>query len=174
MKNSSSPCGGGSRNGRVKTIGVLSLQGDFSKHRLRIETLGARAVAVRYPEELAGLHGLILPGGESTTMGKLLVRHRLLEALNRKVAEGLAVFATCAGTILLARRIDGVDQPHLGVMDIRVRRNAYGGSSKASKRISAFPPSALLRSAASSSGRPSFSRQARRWSSWALLKNAPS
>jgi len=109
-------------------IGVLALQGDVREHLHVLETLGARAVAVRRPSELASVDGLVLPGGESTTMAKLARIFELLEPLRAKVAEGLPMFGTCAGMILLADRIeDGVDgQETLGGLDITVRRNAFG------------------------------------------------
>jgi 5'-phosphate synthase pdxT subunit len=109
-------------------IGVLALQGDVREHLHVLETLGARPVAVRRPSELASLDGLVLPGGESTTMAKLARIFELLEPLRARVAEGLPMFGTCAGMILLADRIeDGVvGQETLGGLDITVRRNAFG------------------------------------------------
>ncbi len=108
------------------TIGVLALQGDITPHVQAIERLGHTAVRVRYPEALEALDALILPGGESTTIGMLLERWGLVDPLKRRVAEGLPVWGTCAGAILLAKRIEGSDQPTLGLMDIVVERNAYG------------------------------------------------
>jgi len=108
------------------TLGVLALQGDITPHVQAIERLGHRAVRVRYPEDLARLEALVLPGGESTTIGMLLERWGLTEPLKHRVAEGLPVWGTCAGAILLARRIEGTQQPTLGLIDIVVRRNAYG------------------------------------------------
>lgn len=110
----------------MKRIGILSLQGDSASHRKCIEELKAEAVPVRYPDELQGVHGLILPGGESTTIGKLMKRHGLLSPLARKLEEGFPVFATCAGAVLLARRLAGDDLPRLAVMSVVVQRNAYG------------------------------------------------
>ena len=81
---------------------------------------------VRYPEQLEDLDGIILPGGESTTMGKLLVRTGMMEPLRRKIESGLPVWGTCAGMILLAKELENDPQKHLAVMDICVRRNAYG------------------------------------------------
>ena len=109
-------------------IGVLALQGDVREHLHVLETLGARLVAVRRPSELASVDGLVLPGGESTTMAKLARIFELLEPLRARVAEGLPMFGTCAGMILLADRIeDGVvGQETLGGLDITVRRNAFG------------------------------------------------
>ena len=109
-------------------IGVLALQGDVREHLHVLETLGARPVAVRRPSELASVDGLVLPGGESTTMAKLARIFELLDPLRARVAEGLPMFGTCAGMILLADRIeDGVvGQETLGGLDITVRRNAFG------------------------------------------------
>ena len=109
-------------------IGVLALQGDVREHLHVLETLGARPVVVRRPAELASVDGLVLPGGESTTMAKLARIFDLLEPLRDRIAGGLPVFGTCAGMILLADRIeDGiVGQETLGGLDITVRRNAFG------------------------------------------------
>ena len=108
------------------TIGVLALQGAFVEHIRAVEALGARAREVRLPADLEGLDGLIIPGGESTTIGKLLVAFELLEPLRAWVREGRPVYGTCAGTILLARDIGGLDQPLIGTLDIAVQRNAFG------------------------------------------------
>ncbi|MBM3134114.1 MAG: pyridoxal 5'-phosphate synthase glutaminase subunit PdxT [Chloroflexi bacterium] len=109
-------------------IGVLALQGDFAEHLAMLRRLDVAATPVRLPAQLAGLDGLIIPGGESTTIGKLLVAYDLLAPIRQMVAAGQAVWGTCAGMILLAREaVDGIpDQPLLGVMDIVVRRNAFG------------------------------------------------
>jgi 5'-phosphate synthase pdxT subunit len=110
------------------TVGVLALQGDVREHLAVLDTLGVRAVAVRRVAELAACDGLVLPGGESTTMGKLARIFDLLEPLRERVADGLPVLGTCAGMILLADRVrDGVaGQETLGGLDITVRRNAFG------------------------------------------------
>ncbi|MHB0989014.1 MAG: pyridoxal 5'-phosphate synthase glutaminase subunit PdxT [Bellilinea sp.] len=105
-------------------IGVLALQGDFLEHQKMLERLGARVVQVRLPQHLQDLDGLIIPGGESTTIGKLAVEFGLMEPL-RAFAHNHAVWGTCAGAIFLARDI-GRDQPLLGVMDITLERNAFG------------------------------------------------
>jgi 5'-phosphate synthase pdxT subunit len=109
-------------------VGVLALQGDFREHLQALRRLGAAAVAVRAPEELASLQGLIIPGGESTTIGKLMARYRLLEPIRELVKKGEPLLGTCAGTIVMAKTIGAAanDQPALGVMDIAVERNAYG------------------------------------------------
>lgn len=106
------------------TIGVLALQGDFAEHARALQQLGVATRLVRLPQDLDGLDGLILPGGESTTIGKLATTYGLVEPLRQFAAER-AVWGTCAGAILLSRDI-GRDQPLLGLMDIRVERNAFG------------------------------------------------
>jgi 5'-phosphate synthase pdxT subunit len=109
-------------------IGVLALQGDFAEHLAMLRRLDVAATPVRLPGQLAGLDGLIIPGGESTTIGKLAVAYGLLAPIRQMVAAGKAVWGTCAGMILLAREAtDGIPgQPLIGVMDIVVRRNAFG------------------------------------------------
>jgi pyridoxal 5'-phosphate synthase pdxT subunit len=105
-------------------IGVLALQGAFIEHIQMLEKLGATTVPVRLPADLEGLDRLIIPGGESTTIGKLAVQYQLIEPL-RRFALANPVWGTCAGMILMANDI-GRDQPLLGVMDIVVERNAFG------------------------------------------------
>ncbi len=105
-------------------IGVLALQGAFFEHIQILRELGAEAVEVRLPADLEGLDGLIIPGGESTTIGKLAVLYGLMEPL-RDFAAAKPVWGTCAGMIFMARDI-GQDQPLLGVMDVVVQRNAFG------------------------------------------------
>jgi pyridoxal 5'-phosphate synthase pdxT subunit len=109
-------------------IGVLALQGDVREHRRALTTARAEVVAVRRPAELEGLDGIVLPGGESTTMGKLLTTFELLEPLRLALAAGLPAYGSCAGMILLADRVlDGTaDQVVLGGLDVTVRRNAFG------------------------------------------------
>ncbi len=108
------------------TIGVLALQGAFIEHVKMLKRLGATAREVRLPSDLDGLDGLIVPGGESTTIGKLLVSYELLEPLRGLVSSGFPIYGTCAGTILLAKDIGGLDQPLLATMDLVVERNAFG------------------------------------------------
>jgi 5'-phosphate synthase pdxT subunit len=105
-------------------IGVLALQGDFIEHIQMLNRLGAAAGEVRLPGDLQGLTGLIIPGGESTAIGKLMQDYGLMEPV-RAFARTHAVWGTCAGMILMARDI-GQDQPLLGLMDITVERNAFG------------------------------------------------
>ena len=110
------------------TIGVLALQGDVREHVHALQAAGAVTALVRRPSELATLDGIVLPGGESTTIGKLLVIFELLEPMRDAIKTGLPVYGSCAGMILLADRIeDGISgQPTIGGMDITVRRNAFG------------------------------------------------
>ena len=105
-------------------IGALALQGDFAEHITMLKKLGVDAVEVRLPEHLNGLDGLIIPGGESTTIGKLAVAYGLIEPL-RTFGKSHAIWGTCAGAIFLSNDI-GRDQPLLGLMDIKVKRNAFG------------------------------------------------
>ena len=107
------------------TIGVLALQGDYEAHARAFANAGARTVLVRKPEELKGLDGLVLPGGESTTMLKFLEKHGFFETLGEFVANR-PTFATCAGCILVAREVLRPKQRSLGVLDATVERNAYG------------------------------------------------
>jgi pyridoxal 5'-phosphate synthase pdxT subunit len=112
-------------------IGVLAVQGDVLEHLRMLRAAGARAVPVKRPEELEELDGILIPGGESTTIGKLAVMYGLLEPLRKLLDEGLPAFGTCAGAILLgtsATHADGrpSEQPLLGVLDTTARRNAFG------------------------------------------------
>jgi 5'-phosphate synthase pdxT subunit len=109
-------------------IGVLALQGDVREHLAALSSCGADAVRVRRPEELDAVDGIVVPGGESTTIGKLLVTFELLEPLQKRVAEGMPAYGSCAGMILLADRVlDGTaDQVGVGGIDMTVRRNAFG------------------------------------------------
>lgn len=109
-------------------LGIVALQGAVERHAEAFEALGAHAVAVRSAPDLSGVDAVVLPGGESTTISRLLVTSGLLEPLAAGLAEGLPAFGTCAGMILLAREVlDGrPDQRSLGAVDIAVRRNAFG------------------------------------------------
>ena len=115
-------------SGRPPVIGVLALQGDVREHRAMLEQAGARTVAVRRPAELAELDGIVIPGGESTTISKLARIFGLLDPLRDAVRGGLPAFGTCAGMIMLADSIeDGVvGQETIGGLDVAVRRNAFG------------------------------------------------
>lgn len=109
-------------------VGVLGLQGGIREHLHAIEAAGAVPVVVKHASALADIDGLILPGGESTTIGKLLDRFGLLDPLRERAREGMPLYGTCAGLILMARDISGThDAPHrLAVVDVSVERNAYG------------------------------------------------
>lgn len=109
-------------------VGVMALQGAFAAHQIALSECGIQSRQVRIAEDLEGLSGLILPGGESTTMSNLLLRSGLFAAVKAGIESGLQVFGTCAGMILLARHVtDGRDdQVSFGAMDISVQRNAYG------------------------------------------------
>ncbi|MBB6096694.1 5'-phosphate synthase pdxT subunit [Deinobacterium chartae] len=111
---------------QLPTLGVLALQGAFREHRRALEALGAVVREVRLPRDLTGLSGLIIPGGESTTIGKLMEDYALREPIHEFYRQGGAVWGTCAGAILLAKDIEDSQQPRLGLMNIRVRRNAFG------------------------------------------------
>ena len=106
--------------------GVLALQGNFREHLATLERCGAEAGEVRTTDDLDAVHGLIIPGGESTTVGKLMVRYGLDTAIRERVAGGMPLFGTCMGLIVMAREIEGSDQHRLGLMDVTVRRNAFG------------------------------------------------
>lgn len=107
-------------------IGVLALQGAVREHVQAIEAVGAEAVIVKHAEDLAALDGVILPGGESTTMRKLMDRYNLMEPLSAFTKSGKPVFGTCAGLILLASKVAGQQESHLGLMDAVVERNSFG------------------------------------------------
>lgn len=105
--------------------GVLALQGDFREHRLALETAGAVVREVRSPEDLAEVQCLVIPGGESTTISKLAHLYGLVQPIQERAAAGMPVFGTCAGMIVMAQRVVGLE-PLLSLMDITVERNAYG------------------------------------------------
>lgn len=108
------------------TIGVLALQGDVQEHINAIQQAGGHAISVRTKEELALVDGLIIPGGESTTVGKLLDRFGLMEMVRNFPHEQKPIFGTCTGMILLAKEIENSTQSRIGILDITVRRNAFG------------------------------------------------
>lgn len=107
-------------------VGVLALQGAFREHVAAVTRLGATAREVRQLKDIDGIDALIIPGGESTTMGKLLNEWNMLEPLRQRILDGMPVYGSCAGLILLCRDIENSDQPRLGVLDATVRRNAFG------------------------------------------------
>ena len=114
--------------GSAPVIGVLALQGDVAEHLRMLAEAGAQPVGVRRPEELSAIDGLVIPGGESTTMWKLAVAFDLAEPLRKRISGGMAAFGSCAGMIMLADQIvDGVDgQETIGGIEMTVRRNAFG------------------------------------------------
>jgi pyridoxal 5'-phosphate synthase pdxT subunit len=107
-------------------IGVLAVQGAFAEHRAALAACGADSREIRVPADLEGVDGLVLPGGESTTLGLLAEESGLLQAVRDRLAAGMAALGTCAGMIMLARAVVGGAQPLVGGMDIEVRRNAFG------------------------------------------------
>ncbi|MBE9917716.1 pyridoxal 5'-phosphate synthase glutaminase subunit PdxT [Paenibacillus donghaensis] len=107
-------------------IGVLALQGAVAEHIRSIELAGAEGVAIKKKEELQDIQGLIIPGGESTTIGKLMRKYDFIDAIRQFAAAGKPVFGTCAGLIVLAKTIEGKEEAHLGLMDMNVVRNAFG------------------------------------------------
>lgn len=108
------------------TIGVLAVQGAFIEHEHMLERLGIPCIEIRKKDNLSGIDGIILPGGESTVQGQLLEKLGMKKPLQDMIKNGLPVLATCAGLILLAEHIGEKEAPHLGTMPVTVRRNAYG------------------------------------------------
>lgn len=111
---------------KSKTIGVLALQGAVREHIYQINAIGAEGKAIKWARELDEVDGLIIPGGESTTIGKLMVEYGFVEAIRNFHEAGKPIYGTCAGMILLAKKITEGDQPLLALMDIEARRNAFG------------------------------------------------
>lgn len=107
-------------------IGVLALQGAFREHRRLFESLGAETTLVKLPSHLDSVDALIVPGGESTAIGKLLREYDLIRPIQERAAAGMPVMGTCAGMIVLAKEVIGAPEPHLALMDIRVNRNSFG------------------------------------------------
>ena len=114
------------RNPKSLLVGVLAVQGAVEKHVRMLERCGVRAVPVRFPAELDEVQGLVIPGGESTTVGKLMARYGLDAKIIERAKEGMPIFGTCTGMILLAKKIVNSDQQRLGLMDATVLRNAFG------------------------------------------------
>lgn len=110
----------------MTSVGVLALQGDVREHLRLLEGLGVGAVEVKTADQLSSVDGLVIPGGESTTIGKMAVRFGLLGPLRDAIRGGLPVYGTCAGMILLAGSVTEGDQPLIGVLDVVVKRNAFG------------------------------------------------
>lgn len=107
-------------------VGVLALQGAFREHAAAVARLGVEVREVRQLKDMRGIDAMIIPGGESTTMGKLLVEWGMLDPLRERIEKGMPVYGSCAGLILLCREIENSAQPRLGVLDATVRRNAFG------------------------------------------------
>jgi pyridoxal 5'-phosphate synthase pdxT subunit len=116
----------GSSSTKIARVGVLGLQGDFAEHLRTLERIGADAVDVRRPEQFDDIDALIIPGGESTTIGKLAERYQIIPKLKERVAEGMPVWGTCAGAIFIAKDVPGHPHPIAALMDIGVERNAFG------------------------------------------------
>ena len=112
--------------GNKLVIGVLGLQGAFEEHMLQVEKAGAVAIVIKRPEQLAGLDGFIIPGGESTSIRRLMDRYGFREPIREFVNRQKPVFGTCAGMVLAANQISGEGESYLGLMDITVRRNGFG------------------------------------------------
>jgi pyridoxal 5'-phosphate synthase pdxT subunit len=107
-------------------VGVFALQGAVREHVRAVEACGAEAIVIKLKEQLKEVDGLILPGGESTTMRRLIDKYEFMDELKAFAAAGKPMFGTCAGLILLAKRLVGYDAPHIGVMDVTVERNSFG------------------------------------------------
>jgi len=110
----------------MKKIGVLAMQGAFVEHIAILRRLGVEAVPVRLSGEFKGLSALVIPGGESTTIGKLMREYSLVDEMRKLISKGFPIMGTCAGMILLAKQVQGLKQHTLEAMDIEVRRNAFG------------------------------------------------
>jgi len=111
---------------RLARAGVLGLQGDFREHLDTFQRLGTEAIDVRRPEQLDDIDALVIPGGESTTIGKLAAHYGFIPKLKERVAQGMSIWGTCAGAIFIARDVPGHPHPLAELMDITVRRNAFG------------------------------------------------
>jgi 5'-phosphate synthase pdxT subunit len=116
----------GSNTTKTARVGVLGLQGDFAEHLRTLRGIGAEGIDVRRPEQLDDVDALIIPGGESTTIGKLAERYGFIPKLRERIAEGMSVWGTCAGAIFIAKNVPGHPHPILSAMDIKVERNAFG------------------------------------------------
>lgn len=109
----------------MTTIGVLDLQGATAEHKKQLESLGVDAVYIKKPEQLKEIDGLVIPGGESTAIGKLMKRYGFIEPIQEFASQGNPIFGTCAGLVLVAKDI-GEEESHLNLMDISVQRNGFG------------------------------------------------
>lgn len=124
---------------RAQRVGVLGLQGDFAEHIETLREMGVDAVDVRRPEQLDACDALIIPGGESTTIGKLAERYGIIPKLRERAAAGMPIWGTCAGAIFLARNVPGHPHPLASLMDITVERNAFGRQIDSFERDLAIP-----------------------------------
>jgi 5'-phosphate synthase pdxT subunit len=122
-----------------RVIGVLALQGDVVEHLGALERAGAKAIAVKTPADLARVDALVIPGGESTTVMKLIKRFGLREPIVERVRAGMPLWGTCMGMIVAARDVTGLDQPTLNLIDITVRRNAFGRQNESAETSLAIP-----------------------------------
>jgi 5'-phosphate synthase pdxT subunit len=113
-------------NAKTARVGVLGLQGDFAEHLSTLRGIGAEAIDVRRADQLDGIDALIIPGGESTTIGKLADRYQIIPRLRERAAAGMPIWGTCAGAIFLAQDVPGHPHPLAALMDISVERNAFG------------------------------------------------
>lgn len=120
-------------------VGVLALQGAFREHCWMLEECGVTAVEIRKPEELDDISGLVIPGGESTSIGKLMTEWGLMDKIKIRVRQGMAIYGTCAGMILLAKEIIESHQPRLGLMDIAVKRNGFGRQRESFEAVISVP-----------------------------------
>src|SRR5947209_14804720 len=120
------PSAAGDALATTARAGVLGLQGDFAEHLTTLRDLGVEAIDVRRPEQLDEIDALVIPGGESTTIGKLAEHYGFIPKLRQRAAEGMAIWGTCAGAIFIARDVPGHPHPLAGLMDMTVRRNAFG------------------------------------------------
>jgi len=121
------------------TVGVLGLQGDVVEHLAALRAAGADAIEVKTPSDLARVDGLVIPGGESTTVMKLLARFEMAEPIVRRVRAGMPLWGTCMGMIVAAKDVADLDQPTLGLIDITVRRNAFGRQNDSAEVPLAIP-----------------------------------
>lgn len=110
----------------MRRVGVLALQGDVREHLATLDALDVESVSIKHPAHLESIDALIVPGGESTTIGKMAQRFGLIDPLRSAIGDGMPVYGTCAGMILLAASLTDSDQPLIGVLDVVVRRNAFG------------------------------------------------
>lgn len=116
----------GHSSGRNPLVGVLALQGDYAAHKASLIEAGADVLEVRSSQDLARVEAMVIPGGESTVMASLMERFNFLDEFRRRIQAGMPTFGTCAGLILLAARVEKWNRPSLAVLDIDLRRNAYG------------------------------------------------